>query len=88
MTYHQCELEHRSDGRKQVSWIPSKFAEVGLVIRFKKADGGWDDGWLVRAVYSEKTIIQVGDMHNLWKRHRRFADLPQGTFKAEQGAQI
>ena len=79
MTYHQCELEHR-DGRIEVSWIPSKFAKVGLVLRIKKTDG-WDNGWLVKAVHSEQTVIKVDGMHNSWKRHRRFADLPQGTFR-------
>jgi len=56
--YRQCVLTKKipnsldSGELKTTSWIPEKFAEVGLTISLKNGNV-WDEGWLVVAA-SEK----------------------------------
>lgn len=55
-----------------VSWIPEKFAEVGRVVKLKDDDKTWEDGWVVREVWSSRLPAdQVPDFHELSKAHLR-----------------
>lgn len=44
----QCSLT-RGPAR-QVSWLPERFARSGATLRLKRADGTWEDGWVVEHV--------------------------------------
>jgi hypothetical protein len=33
-------------------WISSKFAKAGRVLKVKRRNGEWDDGWKVKETYS------------------------------------
>ena len=49
--YQQCLLVKGK--RATVSWIPSKFADKGKILRIKKG-GVWEDGWMVLTNYGKK----------------------------------
>lgn len=72
--YRQCELQkddiidRRLVRRRQVAWIPSKFAAVGNVIKLRCPAGLWIDGWEVMAVFSVSTL----SVASIEKSRRRF----------------
>ena len=71
--YRQCRLvKPVATGEKVVvSWIPEAFAELGRVVKLKDA-GGWEDGWQVREVGSNRLAQnQLPDFHELSKAHLR-----------------
>jgi hypothetical protein len=49
-TYTQCVLV--KDNRTQLTWIPSKFAKLGEILKLKEHNV-WEDGWIVQFVGSE-----------------------------------
>jgi len=62
MNYTQCKL--RKGSLNQVTWIPSKFAKVGKVLRLKN-----DDGWVVEEVWKtepEKYVKERCKDHDKW----------------------
>ena len=71
--YRHCRLVKPVATGEQVlvSWIPEGFAQVGRVLKVKDA-GAWDDGWVVREVWSSRLpAAQVPDFHELSKAHLR-----------------
>lgn len=70
--YNQCEL--RKENYVDVSWIPSKFAFVGNILKVKY-DEIWEDGWKVTRVYSKKKGETVLDDEMLYKRNRKVSDI-------------
>ena len=66
LMYTQCLI---SKGNKtQVSWIPKKFALKNKVVKLK-VDGKWDDGWLIKEVYTEGLITQTSEQ--AVKKHKK-----------------
>jgi len=69
MKYRQCVLNKES--LTQTSWIPSKFATVGQILKLKRPDGDWDDGWKVTFAGAEVEEQYLPDLHKaikkLWK---------------------
>ena len=64
-TFNQCELSKAIDGGtgRMVTWIPSRIAHVGAVVRLKDPDNGkWTDGWKVESVaqppFEEKFLVE------------------------------
>ena len=63
MNYSQCKL--RKGNLNQVTWIPSKFAKVGKVLRLKD-----DDGWVVTEIWKTEPEEYVKARN---KDHARWA---------------
>ena len=68
-TYRQCVLQKQN--LEQVSFIPSKFAVVGKVIKIKDSNDNWDDGWVVMYAGQEVDEKSVPDSHDAIKAHRK-----------------
>lgn len=65
--YTQCRLVKGT--RVDIAWIDTEFATMGKVLRIK-IDKKWDDGWIVKEIYStasKNTIV------NRSKDHRRIS---------------
>jgi hypothetical protein len=65
-TYTQCVL--RKGDAETVSFIPSKFAKVGSVLKLED-NGQWDDGWRVISVGT--TVDKVEHVPSLIREHRK-----------------
>ena len=66
--YRQCRLVKRTQSGElqQVSWIPDKFAVVGMVLKLRAEDKTWDNGWIVKfAGLNRLSSDQVPDYHEL-----------------------
>lgn len=77
--YRQCKLVKQvgSGSLTQVAWIPNQFAKVGKTVSLRVAQGsvtsfeGWDEGWVVEAVYSARSFEELDahrDAHKRWER--------------------
>jgi hypothetical protein len=53
-THTQCQLQKGT--ANQVSWIPTKFAVPGQVVKLKNEDGSWDDGWVVESIAMQQSM--------------------------------
>jgi hypothetical protein len=69
--YRQCRLVKKiRDGEAiQTSYLPAEFAREGRVVKLREADGGWDDGWVIRVVGGSLTEDQLAALE---RAHRRF----------------
>lgn len=68
--YRQCFLQ--KNNTYQMSWIPEKFAVKGKIIRLRKEDDTWDDGWVVKEAYSTRLEgDDLPDFHSDIKHHRK-----------------
>ena len=68
----QCRLVKRIDDTttvEQTAYIPSKYAVENTVVKIKREDGRWDDGWQVMFVYN--SIDDVVSARQSIKRHRK-----------------
>lgn len=65
--YTQCSLTRKNS--TIVSWIPSKFAKIGQILKLKDEYDEWTDGWEVRGVGS--SMEDPPDSHNAIKVHRK-----------------
>jgi hypothetical protein len=66
--YKQCELSNGT--RRQVAWIPEKFAQTGKVLRLHD-----EDGWRVKSVGSVTlTGDIVSERSQDYKRTRQASD--------------
>jgi hypothetical protein len=77
-TYRQCRLTKPIAGgvRVQVSWIPSRHAVVGKMIRIRDDEGAWDDGWLVESAWAtEVSEEEVNRLSRLYTRNRKATDI-------------
>ena len=80
MDYHkQCQI--RKGDRRQVAWIPMKYAEPDRYIKIK-VDGEWEDGWQVAFVGRTKMESkEIADRRNDHKNMKKMTDVSKGTFK-------
>ncbi len=72
--YRQCRLVKKiRDGEQiQTSYIPAEFAREGRIVKVREADGGWDDGWVIRVVGGSLTkdqLIALERAHRQFERH-------------------
>jgi len=68
----QCVLQ--KGNVHQTSWIPTKYAKIGKVLKLK-GDNGWDNGWVVKNTYSEISSDMLLNLETLPKRHRKHSDI-------------
>jgi hypothetical protein len=76
--YTQCKLSKKTQNgeMRQMSWIPSEFAKVGKVLKFRDEDTGeWDEGWIVEAAYSTRSWAEVNVASQLYKHQRKASDI-------------
>ena len=62
LTYTQCKLKKGNFNR--VTWIPTKFAKVGKVLRLKD-----DDGWVVQEIWKieDESAVKAREReHDQW----------------------
>lgn len=73
MKYNQCTLEKTVGGHKMqiVSYIPSKFANIGQSVRLKNEEEKWDGGYIVKTVGPAVDEEFLPDRHSEIKAHRR-----------------
>ena len=71
--YRQCRLVKRVSGGEKLlmSYIPADFARVGRVVKLRDADGGWDDGWVIRLVGGSRTEDQLVENEVAQRRFAR-----------------
>lgn len=72
--YRQCTLrKHVSDSASTVtvSYIPAKFAVRGHVVKLKRSNGRWDNGWVVEAVGASLMETDLPNVRQAIKKHRR-----------------
>lgn len=65
--FTQCLLE-LGNRTECVSWIPTRFAQRGQVLRLR-FPAGWSDGWVVRETFH--SAFKPVDAHAAIRRHRR-----------------
>jgi len=53
----------------QHSYIPEKYAKIGMVLSLKGNDNQWDEGWLVKE--AGNLVDEPMDSHEAIKRHRK-----------------
>ena len=76
--YRQCRLQKKIEGgvRETMSYIPSKFAVVGRVLKLRNPEKEWDDGWrVVSASSTEHSEKETSEGTQLHKRQRRASDI-------------
>jgi hypothetical protein len=55
MRFHQCTMQKKELNKTHVltSWLPSKFANKGGIVKLKDRNNGeWSDGWVIKQVSS------------------------------------
>ena len=69
--YKQCMLEKKMPGalQRKVTYLPTKFAKVGGVLKLKDEQGAWDDGWKVLSVGS--TEQEDSSVRKKIRQHRK-----------------
>lgn len=73
-THIQCRLV--KGDRTQVSWLPSKFATVGRVVKLSDGrTGAWDDGWVVEETYSAMETAEANERSRDHTRTRKASDV-------------
>lgn len=73
MNYVQCRLRH-IDGRRDMSWIPEKYAVKGKDIGIKNG-GVWGEGWHVAETYGKRDAASVLAMSEHYRHHREGSDI-------------
>lgn len=70
----QCLLEKK--GTTTTSWIPEEFSVKGKVINIKDDNDKWDNGWLVKEVYSHSVDEKVVNLRSQdYKKNRKASDI-------------
>lgn len=72
--YTQCELSRGP--RRQISWLPNRFAVQGSVVKLKD-DGRWEDGWRVETAYHGVVLAhqELVERSQDYKRTRLASDI-------------
>lgn len=65
--YRQCSLQNGN--RHMVSWIPSKFAISGKILKLRDENKEWEDGWEVISAGTEVDEEFLPDTHQAIKNH-------------------
>lgn len=71
--YRQCVL--RRGTTSTVSWIPEEFAQKHRPVELKKADGSWENGWLVVKVGPRQDEVVVRKLEDAHRRQRGMSDI-------------
>lgn len=71
-THTQCSLQHGNT--HTTSWIPTKFAQVGAVVKLKDKSG-WHDGWMVTHAGTTLPSETVMERRDDYKTQRRASDV-------------
>lgn len=74
MNYVQCLLRN-ADKRREMSWIPEKFAVKGKNLNIKNNYGKWEDGWSVSETYGTRDADTVLEMRERYRHHREMSDI-------------
>lgn len=72
--YRQCRLEkdYGEFSLQQTSWIPDQYAAMDRKIKLKDEEGKWVDGWVVKAVGSDKIHARdLPDYRKSIRGHRK-----------------
>lgn len=72
-THTQCKL--RRLGTEQVTWLPTKFARKGKVVKLKGEDGTWTDGWEVTEVWEVRSSEEVRERERDYLKQREASDI-------------
>jgi hypothetical protein len=78
MNYIQCLLVNyrlSSDVIKTVAWIPEKFATPQRVIKLKREDGSWSNGWVIQEMYGVHSEEFVKYHERDFARQREASDI-------------
>ena len=75
--YIQCLLiKHVKDGfLRTIIWLPENFAEYEKVLKFKREDGSWSNGWVVQETYGRNTKQFVLEHERDFTRQREASDI-------------
>lgn len=72
MNYTQCKINKKD--KFDIAWIPSKFANIGRIIKIK-IDGIWNNGWSVIDVYSSNSEDHILEHEMDYRKQRRASDI-------------
>jgi len=72
-THTQCKL--RRGPTETVSWIPTRYANVGEHVKLKGADGGWTNGWKVIETWGTKPTELITPRSRDHLSHRKATDV-------------
>lgn len=74
--YRQCQLKRVVNGvsQFQTTFIPSKFAIKGEVVKIK-TQGEWVDGWIVDKVWREVDEAYLNGIRHAVKHHTDVSDI-------------
>jgi hypothetical protein len=53
MSYYS-QVMLKNSNKVMVTWIPITFSQVGRVLKLKRSDDTWEEGWVVTEIYSVK----------------------------------
>lgn len=73
MLYHQCLLTKFSgeSTTSQTTYVPEKFAKVGLVLRLRDENKNWTGGWVVRHVGGAIEEEKLPNYRKEIRQHRK-----------------
>ena len=72
-THTQCKL--RRGPTETVSWIPTRYANVGAYVKLKGTDGEWTDGWEVVETGSTRPTEAITPRSRDHLSHRKATDV-------------
>ena len=74
---NQCILEKTKEQSviTRTTYIPSKFAKINKMLKLKKENGTWDNGWKVIFVGQEMDSDEIVTTQNAHKKHRKNSDI-------------
>jgi len=67
--YRQCNL--RNGNSHTTSWLPEEYAVKGKVLKLKKDDESWEDGWIVESAGDKIDEKCLPDFHREIKAHKK-----------------
>ena len=77
--YTHCHLVNKRlcPGKEvhETSYIPSKYAILGEILKVKSTSGAWVDGWEVTSVGQEVDESVVNALYRAWKHHAEVSDI-------------
>lgn len=65
--FQQCLLQN--ENAVLTSFLPLKFAVVGMLLRLKNSDGVWEDGWIVKRKFSR--VEAAPDPRRSFRQHEQ-----------------
>lgn len=71
--YTQCVLERAN--RTTTSWLPQRFSRIGKILKLKREDGTWEDGWQVKSTGTTMEFEYVLNHERDYKNQRKASDI-------------